>query len=161
MENMDKGLTVPKWVLILRLKIPQRFQNLSAQLVCPSPKVLDFNEKRLHWASVVRGSFYGQTFNRFALLKIVCSLRAALMQARLHQLALLLSQHLFITKREKKTMVRKPNLLWNVNKVTVIGFLTVLFFYKVNYLGFLNCQDIDLLNSVQTRSSQILVKRKV
>ena len=29
-------------------------QNLSAQFVCPSPKVLDFNEKRLHWASVVR-----------------------------------------------------------------------------------------------------------
>ena len=26
-------------------------------------------------------------------------------------------------------------------------------FYKVNYLGFLNCQDIDLLNWVQTRSS--------
>ena len=22
---------------------------------CPSPKVLHFNEKRLHWASVVRG----------------------------------------------------------------------------------------------------------
>ena len=42
-------------------------QNSSAQ-------ALDFNEKRLHWASVVRGSFYGQTFNRFALLKIVCSL---------------------------------------------------------------------------------------
>ena len=29
-------------------------QNLSAQFVCPSPKVWDFNEKRLHWASVVR-----------------------------------------------------------------------------------------------------------
>ena len=28
-------------------------QNLSAQFVCPKPKVLDFNEKRLHWASVV------------------------------------------------------------------------------------------------------------
>ena len=26
---------------------------LSAQFVCPSPKVLDFNEKRLHWASVL------------------------------------------------------------------------------------------------------------
>ena len=24
-------------------------QNLSAQFVCPSPKVLDFNERRLHW----------------------------------------------------------------------------------------------------------------
>ena len=46
--------TVPKWVLINRPKIPQMPQNLSAQIVCPSPKVWDFNEKRLHWASVVR-----------------------------------------------------------------------------------------------------------
>ena len=27
-------------------------QNLSAQFVCPTLKALDFNEKRLHWASV-------------------------------------------------------------------------------------------------------------
>jgi hypothetical protein len=54
MENMDKGLTAPKWVLIVWPKIPQMPQNLSAQFVCPSPKVLDFNEKRLHWAYVVR-----------------------------------------------------------------------------------------------------------
>ena len=58
MENMDKGLTVPKWVLIVPLKIPQMPQNLSAQFVCPSPKVLDFSEKRLHWASVVCGKKY-------------------------------------------------------------------------------------------------------
>ena len=51
MENMDKVLTVPKWVLTNQRKIPQMPQNL---FVCPSPKVLDFNEKRLHWASVVR-----------------------------------------------------------------------------------------------------------
>ena len=49
------GLTVPKWVLIVWPKIPPMPQNLSAQFVCPSPKVLDFNEKRLHWASIVRG----------------------------------------------------------------------------------------------------------
>ena len=54
MENMDKGLTVPKWVLIVRLKIPKIPLNLSAQFVCPCPKVLDFNEKKLHWASLVR-----------------------------------------------------------------------------------------------------------
>ena len=54
MENMEKGLTVPKWVLIFRPKIPQMLQNLSAQFFCTSPKVLDFNEKRLHWSSVVR-----------------------------------------------------------------------------------------------------------
>ena len=34
--------------------LSQMPQNLSAQFVCTSPKVLDFNEKRLHWASVVR-----------------------------------------------------------------------------------------------------------
>jgi hypothetical protein len=46
MENMDKGLTVPKRVLIVWPKIPQMPQNLSAQFVCPSPNVQDFNEKR-------------------------------------------------------------------------------------------------------------------
>ena len=56
MENMDKGLKELKWVLILPPKIPQMSQNLSAQFVCPSPKVWDFNEIRLHWASVVRVS---------------------------------------------------------------------------------------------------------
>ena len=58
MENMDKGLTVPKWVLIVRPKIPQMPQNLSAQFVSPSPKELDFNEKSLHWASVVLGAVH-------------------------------------------------------------------------------------------------------
>ena len=29
-------------------------QNLSAKIVCQSPKVWDFDEKRRHWASVVR-----------------------------------------------------------------------------------------------------------
>ena len=32
--------------------------NLSTQFVCSSPKVLDFNDKRLHRASVVRGEDY-------------------------------------------------------------------------------------------------------
>jgi hypothetical protein len=54
MDYMVKGLTVPKWVLIVWPKIPQMPQNLFAQFVCPSPKLLDFNEKILHWASVVR-----------------------------------------------------------------------------------------------------------
>ena len=31
MENMDKGPTVPKWVLIVQPKIPQMPMNLSAQ----------------------------------------------------------------------------------------------------------------------------------
>ena len=46
MKNMDKGLTVPKWVLINRRKVPQMYQNLSAQIVCPSPKVWYFYEKK-------------------------------------------------------------------------------------------------------------------
>ena len=50
---MDKGLTAPKWALIVWLKIPQMPQNLSDQFVFPSSKVWDFNEKRLHWSSVV------------------------------------------------------------------------------------------------------------
>jgi hypothetical protein len=54
-ENMDKGLTVPKWVLIVLQKTPQMPQKIFAQFVCPSLKVLDFNEKRLHWASIVQG----------------------------------------------------------------------------------------------------------
>ena len=50
MENMDKQLTVPKWVLINQPKIPQMPQNLSAQIVCPSSKVWDFDKKRLQSA---------------------------------------------------------------------------------------------------------------
>ena len=50
MENMDKGLTVPKWVLINWPKMPQ---NLSSHIVCPSPNVWNFEEKRLYCASVV------------------------------------------------------------------------------------------------------------
>ena len=51
MENIDigQGTHLIEWP-----KIPQMLQNLSAQVVCPSPKVRDFDEKRLHWASVVR-----------------------------------------------------------------------------------------------------------
>jgi hypothetical protein len=54
MEKMDKGLTAPKRMLINWPKIPQMPQSLSAQFVCRSQKVMDFNEKRIHWASVVR-----------------------------------------------------------------------------------------------------------
>ena len=63
MENMNKELTVPKWVLIVWPKIPQMPQNLSAQIVCPSPKVWDLDEKRLHWASVVHDHDQGYVRN--------------------------------------------------------------------------------------------------
>ena len=63
MENMDKGLTVSKWVLIVRPKIPQ---NVSALFVCPSPKVCDFNEKRHHWSSVIRVPNHGHISRVFS-----------------------------------------------------------------------------------------------
>ena len=47
MENMDKGLTVPKWVLI-------NWPNTKNAPKFNSSKVWDFNEKKLHWAFVVR-----------------------------------------------------------------------------------------------------------
>ena len=47
-ENIDKGLTLSKWVLIVLPKIPQIPQKLSVQFVS-STKVWDFND----WASVV------------------------------------------------------------------------------------------------------------
>ena len=53
MENMDKVLIGPNWVLINGPKITKKPQNF----ICPSPKVWDFDEKKtsLHWASIVRG----------------------------------------------------------------------------------------------------------
>ena len=61
---MDKGLTVPKWVLIVLLKIPPN----ALEFVCSSLKVLDFNEKRLHWASVVRVQMHpGQALKKLFL----------------------------------------------------------------------------------------------
>ena len=53
MENMDKGITVLKWVLINWPKIPQMPQNYLPKFSAKTQKY--FNEKRLHWASVVRG----------------------------------------------------------------------------------------------------------
>ena len=43
---MDKGLTVPKWVLIVWLKIPQMPQNLSAHLSAQAQKI---------WISMKKG----------------------------------------------------------------------------------------------------------
>ena len=51
---MDKGLTVPKLGADSLAENTQIAENLSAQFVCPSPKVLDFNEKKLHWVYVVQ-----------------------------------------------------------------------------------------------------------
>ena len=52
-------------------------QKLSAQIVCPSPKVWDFDEKRLHWASVVSDDrHYMQTkmFHKYVWLNLTIQL---------------------------------------------------------------------------------------
>ena len=59
---MDKGLIVLKWVLIVWPKIPKRPQNLP-NLSDKAQKVLDFNEKMLHWASLVRGGNWMNVIN--------------------------------------------------------------------------------------------------
>ena len=51
---MGEGLTVPKIGADKSAEKTQMPPKLSAQIVCPSPKVWDFDEKRLHWASVIR-----------------------------------------------------------------------------------------------------------
>ena len=51
MENMDKGLTVPKWVLINWPEMPPK---ISAQ----AQKCGILMKKMLHWASIVRGTSY-------------------------------------------------------------------------------------------------------
>ena len=56
---MDKGLTVPK----REPKIPQMPQNLSAQIVCPSQNFWEFDEKWLHWASIVHALMQLATFD--------------------------------------------------------------------------------------------------
>ena len=58
MENMDKELTVPKWVLIVRPKIPQMHQKISAQ-------TFEVFEKKLSqlWVSVVRVYKHCLVFN--------------------------------------------------------------------------------------------------
>ena len=53
MENMDKGLTVPKMGANSSAENTPNAPNLFAEFVCPSPKVWDFYDKRLNWASVV------------------------------------------------------------------------------------------------------------
>ena len=49
MKKMDKGLTVPK-------KDADSWQKkkMSQNIVCPSPKGLDFDEKKAYWASIVQ-----------------------------------------------------------------------------------------------------------
>ena len=65
MKNMDKGLTVPKWVLIFWPKISKMPQNLSAQFVCPSPIFLDFNEQNEKMVNLELVSIYYRISYKF------------------------------------------------------------------------------------------------
>ena len=54
MEIMDKGLTVPKWgLIVVRSKIPQIPQNLFGRSSQLAQKFGISLRKKLHWASVV------------------------------------------------------------------------------------------------------------
>ena len=55
MENMDKGLTVPKWVLINQPKIPQMLQNYLLKLSVQAQKFGILMKKGFIGSSVVRG----------------------------------------------------------------------------------------------------------
>ena len=52
---MDKGPTVPKWVLIIWPKIPKNNPEFICPICLPKPKSSGFQLKRLHWTFVVRG----------------------------------------------------------------------------------------------------------
>jgi hypothetical protein len=52
--------------LSIKTTLPNAPKFIHAQIVCPSPKVWDFDEKRLHWASVVRATvYYRQAISKF------------------------------------------------------------------------------------------------
>ena len=70
MENMDKELAVPNCVLIFQPKIPQMSRVISAQNVCPSPKVW----KKALWVSLVRG-YNPNLVNTKHIYKILIDIR--------------------------------------------------------------------------------------
>ena len=72
MENIDKGLTVSKWVLI---KLVENTPN-AQKFICPIPKVWDFDEKRLHRASIVREFLHLQDFARHFLMSLFLEIEA-------------------------------------------------------------------------------------
>ena len=58
MENMNKGLKVPKWVLIKGRKNPNCPKIYVPKLSAQAQKFGISMKKRLHWASVVRVHAY-------------------------------------------------------------------------------------------------------
>ena len=49
--------------------------NLFVQIVCPSPKVWDFNEKMLHWAFVARTPVQGLAKSTYHMILEVSLLK--------------------------------------------------------------------------------------
>ena len=70
MENLDKGLTVPKWVLINWPKIPQMTQNLSAQKFGISMKKASLGV-RSPWSCA--HAFAAGEKTQILLLMVICS----------------------------------------------------------------------------------------
>ena len=100
MENMDKGLTVPKWVLINRPKILKMPQNASAQIVCQSPKVWDFDEKKVHWASIVRDlQFIAVTIESAFTITFLVVSRTFMTNTAVSPICQYLIQLLFVEKK--------------------------------------------------------------
>ena len=58
---------------------PEKCPNIVCpKIVCPNPKVWDFDENRLHWASVVRGTkHYLAPLDSIALPLLVLCMNAA------------------------------------------------------------------------------------
>ena len=53
-ENMDKGLTVPNWVLIVWPKNTPNVLKIVCQICLPKPQSLEFSKNSSLWVSVVR-----------------------------------------------------------------------------------------------------------
>ena len=105
MEIMDKGLTAPKWLLIYQPKIPKMPQILSAQIFYPSPKSLDFDEKR-HQASLIVHSpcIYTSTISTNFNLKITF---VRVLNHILHSLWMSIGSH-FSTDFDNSGHIRVP-----------------------------------------------------
>ena len=68
MENKDKELTVPKWVLINQPKVPKVY---TPQLSVLAQKFGILMKKRLYWASVVRDK--SNSVQRIIQMPTICS----------------------------------------------------------------------------------------
>ena len=149
MENINKGLTVPKCMLIVRPKIPQMPQNLYVQFVCLSLKVLDFNEKRLPYRGI-QMLFIWKLHNRhcFNIYKQsrFCNCIYFLHHKCEKKTHLLFTTHLFT--RIENTFAILGQITWHCHEILLkaIYFTTHTFRYLFNIYFFDKCVlEIDLV----------------